>query len=265
MIHASHTFKLLTVLLCLNLSTFFGCTEKSDNMLVPPEETESISTPDGVPVANLEERTFSRLSAAYPRPLSDESFKTLRALANSAIYLEFLSRAFKPAKPFQIFDEFLETVPPDAEQPLRSILKQHLKHVVIDDKDITVLHQVLTIEQGINIISSTQGDFSLPPQLQNAMDRAYGTETFHQWFRPLANQPQQRQAFWKTCIEFAESANEAARKKLQELFDEHGQNNGIIWFAIQEPTIFWVILNTFTEPFGTADFLDWINLERREN
>ena len=90
------------------MSLFFGCTDKSDDTLViPSEETAPVSTLDAVPVANLEEKTFSELRAAFPVPLLDENLKTLQTLANSDIYLEFLSRISKQVKPFQTFDEFL--------------------------------------------------------------------------------------------------------------------------------------------------------------
>lgn len=270
MIHASPTFKLLTVLLFLNLSMFFGCTEKSDNLLAPPTETESVVTPDAVPIANLEERTFSRLSAAYPRPLSDESFKTFRALANSEIYLEFLSRAFKPAKPFQTFDELLDTVPPDNENQIRLILKQHLEHIVAEDEDIVDLHKVVVFQQILHIrirliILKNFPDpiFDhiplFPLHLQETRDRVYGSDRVQGWFRWLKNE--QVHAFVDAYVAFAKADNDAGRKKLQELFDQHGQDNGLIWLAIQEPTIFWVILNTFTEPFGTGDVLHWTNPE----
>lgn len=125
MTHANRICKLFTVFLLLSMVSLFGCTEKSNNRLTPSEETESVSTSSPVPVANLEERTFSKLRAAFPGPLLDQDFKTLRALANSDTYLVCLSRARVSkqvkVKPFQTFDEFLDTIPPDAEREIRPI------------------------------------------------------------------------------------------------------------------------------------------------
>ena len=87
MIHKCRTLKLFTVLLFLSILLLSGCIDQTDNTLTSREETESVSTLDAVPVANLEERTFSKLRAAFPGPLLDENLKTLQALANSDIYL----------------------------------------------------------------------------------------------------------------------------------------------------------------------------------
>ena len=121
MIHKCRTLKLFTVLLFLSILLLSGCIDQTDNTLTSREETESVSTLDAVPVANLEERTFFKLRAAFPGPLLDENLNTLQTLVNSDIYLAFLSRVSKQVKPFQTFDEFLETTPPDAEKKIRPI------------------------------------------------------------------------------------------------------------------------------------------------
>lgn len=117
MIQASSVLKRITILLFFSVFLFFGCTDKSDDpLIVASEEAGSVSTLDTVPVANLEERTFAKLQTAFPEPLLDENLKTLRVLANSDTYLAFLSRVSEQVKPFQTFDEFLDTTPPDAEK-----------------------------------------------------------------------------------------------------------------------------------------------------
>ena len=68
-------------------------------IIVSSEETEPVFILDVVPVVNLKEKTFSELRAAFPGPLLDENLKTLQTLANSDIYLEFLSRVSKQVKP----------------------------------------------------------------------------------------------------------------------------------------------------------------------
>lgn len=96
MIQTSSAFKFIDILLFSSVFLCFGCTDKSDDTLIlSPEETEPVSTLDAVPVANLEERTFSKLRAAFPEPVLDQNLKTLQTLANSDIYLEFLSRVSK--------------------------------------------------------------------------------------------------------------------------------------------------------------------------
>ena len=265
MIRASYVFKFIVILLFLSVFLYFGCTDKSeDTLIVSSEETEPVSTLDAVPVANLEERTFSKLRAAFPGPLLDENLKTLQALANSDTYLEFLSRVSKQVKPFQTFDEFLETTPPDAEKEIRPILKKHLPHLIINDQDIASFHELATVEQSMVIFINLRVH-SRPPHLIEAETRARKNAPFFRWFPPKEIEPHIRQAFWKVFVKFVVDANEIGKKTIQNTLHEHGQDDGLIWLAIQEPRILGIILNTFIDPLTSADFLRWIALEKQEN
>ena len=236
MVHECHTLKLLAVLLFLSILPLSGCTENPDRTLTPLEESESVSTLDAVPVANLEERTFFKLRAAFPGPLLDENLKTLQTLANSDIYLEFLSRVSKRVKPFQTFDEFLGTIPPDTEKKIRPIFKQHLPHLVINDQDIANFYELATIEQSLIILTNLRVHPE-PPHLIEAETRALKNAPFFRWFPPREIEPHIHQAFWKAYVKFVIEANETARKKIQDTLHEHEQDNGLIWLAIQEPRI----------------------------
>ena len=230
------------------------------------EETRSNSTVSSESIANLEERTFSKLRAAFPGPLLDENLKTLQALANSDIYIEFLTRVFKPVKPFQNFDEFLETMPPDAEKKIRPILKKHLAHLAINDQDIAGFYELAITDQSMAIlIDLNLHVHPIPPRIKEAEARAVKNAPLFRWFPPKEFEPQIRQAFWKAFVKFVEDANETARKKTQNTLHEHGQDEGLIWLAIQDPRIFGIILNTFIEPVTPADFLRWIELEGQAN
>ena len=260
MTYKIYTCQQLIRFLCLSILLLSSCTEQSDDMLMTSEETRSNTTTVGSePVANLEERTFSKLRAAFPGPLLGQDFKTLRALANSDTYIEFLSRVFKPVKPFQNFDEFLETVPPDAEKKIRPILKKHLAHLAINDQDIAGFYEFVIIEQSIAILINLNFRFQLMPQrIKEAEERAVKNLPLFRWFPPKDFDPHIRQAFWKDYRKFVKDANETARKKTQNTLHEHGQDEGLIWLAIQEPRILGIILNTFIEPVTPADFLRWI-------
>ena len=265
MIQTSSTFKLSAILLFLSVFLFFGCTDKSeDTLIISSEEIEPVSILDAVPVANLEERTFSKLRAAFPGPLLDENLKTLHALANSDIYLAFLSRISKQVKPFQTFDEFLDTTPPDTEKEIRPIFKQHLPHLIINDQDIASFYELATIEQSLVILTNLRVH-PKPPHLKEAETRVLKNAPFFRWFPPREIEPHIRQAFWKAYVEFVIDANETARKKIQNTLYEHGQDDGLVWIAIQEPRILGIIFNTFIDPLTPADFLRWIVPEGQEN
>ena len=177
--------KLFAVFLFLSMLLFFGCADKPDDIFTLSEEAESVSTLDTVPVANLEERTFSELRAAFPGPLLDENLKTLRVLANSDTYLAFLSRVFKQVKPFQTFDEFLDTTPPDAEKKIRPIFKQHLPHLIINDQDIASFYELATIEQSMVILIHLRVH-SRPPHLIEAETRARKNAPLFRWIPPMS-------------------------------------------------------------------------------
>jgi len=265
MIQTNSVSKRIAILLFLSVFLFFGCTDKSDDtLIVSSEETEPASTLDAVPIANFQEKTFSKLRAAFPGPLLDENLKTLRVLANSDIYLEFLSRVSKQVKPFQTFDEFLDTTPPDAEREIRPIFKQHLPHLIINDQDIASFYELATVEQSMVILIHLRVH-SRPPHLIEAETRARKNAPLFRWFPPKEIEPHIRQAFWKVFVKFVVDANEIARKKIQDTLHEHGQDDGLIWLAIQEPRILGVILNAFMDPLTPADFLRWVTLEKQKN
>lgn len=265
MIQASCVFKFIAILLFLSVLLCFGCTDKSDDtLIISSEETEPVSTLDAMPVASLEERTFSKLRAAFPGPLLDENLKTLQTLANSDIYLEFLSRVSKQVKPFQTFDEYLDTTPPDAEKKIRPIFKQHLPHLVINDQDIASFYELATIEQSMIILTNFRVH-PKPPHLKEAGTRALKNAPFFRWFPPKEIEPHIRQVFWKVFVKFVVEANEITKKRIQDTLHEHGQDDGLIWLAIQEPRILGVILNTFIDPLTPADFLRWIAPEGQED
>ena len=267
MIQVSYGFKFIAILLFLSVFLFFGCTDQSnDTLIISSEETESVSSLNAVPIANLEEKTFSKLRAAFPGPLLDEHLKTLQALANSDIYIEFLPRVFKPVKPFQNFDEFLDTIPPDAEKKIRPILKKHLAHLAINDQDIAGFYEFAITDQSVTILKNLNFRFHLMPQrIKEAEERAVKNVPLFRWFPPKDFDPHIREAFWKDYDKFVEDANETARKTIQNTLHEHGQDDGLIWLAIQEPRIFGIIVNTFIEPVTPADFFRWIELERQAN
>ena len=266
MTYKIYTCQQLIRFLCLSTLLLSSCTEQSDDMLMTSEETESVSTSSPVSVANLEERTFSKLRAAFPGPLLDQDFKTLHALANSDTYIEFLSRVFKPVKPFQNFDEFLETVPPDAEKKIRPILKKHLAHLAINDQDIAGFYEFAITDQSVTILINLNFHFQLMPQrIKEAEERAVKNLPLFRWFPPKDFDPHIRDAFWKDYEKFVKDANETARQKTQNTLHEHGQDEGLIWLAIQEPRILGIIVNTFIEPVTPADFLRWIVPEGQGN
>ena len=139
-----------------------------------------------------------------------------------------------------------------------------MAHFIINDQDIANLHKLATIEQSLLILTNLRVH-PKPLHLKEAEARAIKNAPFFRWFPPKEIEPHIRQAFWKSYVEFVENANETSRKKTQNTLHEHGQDDGLIWLAIQEPRILGVILNTFIDPLTPADFLRWIDPEGQKN
>lgn len=139
-----------------------------------------------------------------------------------------------------------------------------MPHLIINDQDIASFYEQATIEQSLVILTNLRVH-PKPLHLIEAETRALKNAPFFRWFPPKEIQPHIRQAFWKAYVTFVIDANEIARKKTQDTLHEHGQNDGLIWLAIQEPRILGVILNTFIDPLSPADFLRWIDSEGQEN
>ena len=253
------TFTRLLVLLLLDLLLFCACsTEAPDTLGVPREEATEVAPVTADPVPSLEKNTFSALRAAFAAPLLDENFETLHALANSPSYLTFLSRTFKSARPFKTFDAFLDTMPADAEQHLRPILKQHLGK--FNAEDITVLYHHVTLFQSFDIIDNARFWVETPPHLTREWQRWRRTPTHTDWIRQLGAK---FRAFENAYKQLAEDTNDTAKETIRHLFDEHGQDAGIIWLAIQEPRTFGFILRAVWDtPLSPGDLLYWVTSEK---
>ena len=262
------TFTRLLVLLGLGLLLFCACsTEAPDPLEIPREETTEVVPVTAGPGADLEKHTFSTLRAAFAAPLLDEHFETLHALANSPVYLNFLSlnfrfHAFKPARPFQTFDAFLDTMPADAERHLLPMLKQHLG--AFSAEDIIVLYHHVTLFQSFDIIDNARFWVETPRPLDQEWGRWRRTPTHTDWIRQLG--AKRFRAFEKAYKQLAEDTNDTAKETIRHLFDEHGQDAGIIWLAIQAPRTLGFILRAVRDtPLSPDDLLYWVNSEKRFN
>ena len=101
--------------------------------------------------------TFSKLKLLFPHRMLDEKFQTLRELTATRTYLDFLSQEYPAEKPFQTFDAFLETAPPDSQRYF-PFLKEFIENPTAED--ITLLHQ---ITQGYRNANAVQHHFFFHP------------------------------------------------------------------------------------------------------
>ena len=260
MIQTPYIFKCFAILLCLSTVLFFGCAEKPDSPSIPSEEVESVSSQSSIPVADGEKKTFALLRAKFPGSLLDKDFKTLRELANSALYLAYVKRTEQQAKsfktkPFKTFNEFLDTTPPSADSLLLPLFKKHFRHRP-DDQTIAHFYQIVVLFQSFEITEPT----GLRVQhLEKKFDRLYTSPIFHNVIDLVRGNRKEFDAFEDAYQNLAKERSEAARKEVQERFHKYAQDDGFLWLAIEEPRTFGFILNTFADPLTTNHFLSWVN------
>ena len=243
--------KRFLMLLLLSTVPFFGCTEKPDAPSIPPEEAEPISLQPLTPVANREKKTFALLRAKFPGSLLDKDFKTLKAVANSLTYRTYVKNTERYTKSFRTFEEFLNTTPPDAKSLLLPLFREHLQHTP-NAEEIAIFYQIVVLFESFAITHSI-GRF---------------VEALHEKFHRLyddpiaiamtAKDPRKFIIFEDAYQDLAKKNSESAKERIQERFQEHGQDEGLLWLAVEEPRTFGLIISTFVH-LTTNDFLSWVN------
>lgn len=206
--------------------------------------------------------TFSKLKLLFPHRMLDEKFQTLRELTTTRTYLDFLSQEYPAEKPFQTFDAFLETAPPDSQRYL-PFLKEFIENPT--DEDITFLHQ---ITQGYRNANAIQHHFFFDPNpdalhIHRVMEKKIAimeNKAVREWFeRRFQAREIPPLDFLQTVMlpieNFVIETEKEDARRIQQLFNEHGRDNGTIWLAILEPTLAGEIINNFTD---AEVFVTWV-------
>lgn len=249
------TFTQFTLLIFLSVSIFFGCTDAPDDMTLTPKEA-SITTVPVKSVDDFQKETFSELKTEFGRNLLDDNFRILRLLTHSETYLGYLERAFPTDEPFQTFDEFISMTPPPAEW-YHSFLEKYFQDI---NKDDIVAADALIGEllrgnflayQGGNkgtFLSSRAKAWRLP------IVKEWIEQRFEVEKGPI--DAQKFNNFTKNAEVFSKKNETTYAKLVQDYFNEYGENEGIIWFALQEPLRLRRILDNFTKE---KVFRNWVN------
>lgn len=246
MIHKCLTFTQFTLSIFLGVSIFFGCTDAPDDMTLTPEEA-STTTVAVKSVDDFQKETFFELKTEFGRNLLDDNFKILRSLTHSGAYLVYLERAFPTDEPFQTFDEFISMRPPPAEW-YRSFLEKYFQDINEDDivaADALIdelLHGNFLVYQGGNqlvLFSSRVKAWRLP------IVKEWIDQRFEAKKGPI--DAQKFNNFTKGAETLAKKIDSKQARLVQTYFDEYGENEGIIWLAIQEPLLLGRLLTHFTD------------------
>ena len=248
MTYKCNTSTQFTMLIFLGVSIFFGCTDTPDNMTLTPEET-SITTGTVKSVDDFQKETFSELKTEFGRNLLDDNFRILRSLTRSEAYLGYLERAFPTDEPFQTFDEFISMMPPPAEW-YRSFLEKYFQD--INEGDIVAADALIDELQHGNFLVYQGGNKLV---LFSTRVKAWRLPIVKEWIeqRFEVKGPIDAEKFAEKFNDFTKGAETLAKKidskqagLVQTYFDEYGENEGVIWLAIQEPLLLGRLLTHFT-------------------
>lgn len=244
----------------ISISAFFGCTDPPDDKILMPEEPTleefSITTVAVKDFGEFQKETFSELKAEFEKKLLDDNFKILRSLTHSETYLGYLERAFPTDEPFQTFDEFISMIPPPDEW-YRSFLEKYFQNINEDD--------ILAMDVLIGAL--LRGNFRA---YHGGNKMTFLVSRADAWKRPIVKEwieqrfevekgpidAQKFNNFTKSSETFSKKIDTAYAKLVQDYFNEYGENEGIIWFALQEPLRLGRILDNFT---NVKVFRKWVN------
>ncbi len=252
MIRLSDTAAYMAPLLFFSIVLFFGCAETSDTPVIPPADPEPVSSAVSASVSEREQEMFNLLRAAFQDPLLEKDFNTLRTLANSPEYLTYLKEYEEHEENFNTLTEFLNTTAPDADTQFRPLFEEHLQ-MEPNDQEIAIFYQILVLFESFEITNYI-GRFVQP------LEERFGVLYADPIVSAVLRRDKRKFLVFEDAYQALAAQNSAATKNtLKTLFRKHGEDEGLLWFAVQEPRDFGLLLNTFKHPLTTSNFRSWVN------
>lgn len=205
----------------------------------------------------MPEDVFVKLRREFPNEILDKDFDTLKEVTISKNYLDFLIQTYPAAVPFKTLEVFLHVAPPDPER-YEPFLKEFIE--VPTEGDVTNIHRVLLAYRHLNakmyqmthdgnILGIANLVFKRVEVIEKDPIKAWMVDRF-------ADLDQEAlQKFFTDFENFVIETEKADTRKIQELFETYGKEEGLLWLAILEPALTGQILNDFTD---TEVFLKWV-------
>ena len=187
----------------------------------------------------------------FPKPIFDEEFATLNEVTTSKIYLDFLAQEYQTERPFKTLAEYLNVAQPDPER-YKPFLKEFIGNA--NEEDIAIIHQMTLRYRCANaILYQMVHDGNAIQAILAVLEKKLGIleeEPVKAWMEKHI--PQRN--FFDAYEIFVMKTEKADTLLIQEQFEKHGKNAGILWIALRNPTLTAEILNNFT---NTEVFLKW--------
>ena len=232
-----------------------GCSEDPDN------DTTSVEkfTAAPIPAKPTPEDTFAKLKMLFPKPIFDGDFTAMGKVTTSKTYLDFLTQEYRTEKPYKTLADYLNVAKPAPER-YKPFLKESIGRS--NEEDIAIVHQMTLNYRCANAIlyQMIHGDndgkdalnaiFAMLEKRLSVFEEA----PVKAWVEiHLPNQDQAKEFF--TALEhFVIETEKKDALFIQEQFEQHGKDDGLLWLAVHDPLLTAEILNNFT---NTDVFLKW--------
>ena len=253
-------FNQLWVCLFLGIALLLACQSSPDPSVLEPER-ENIDTEDSIePIARqaTPEETFEQLKRENPGNILDEDFKTLRRLVASKTYLDFLRREHPIENQYRTFDEFWQIA---ASHPSRYLpfLEKHLEKP--DEEDAANAYLFVVHHRHVITREYHGENRDMFIEEWTKLITGPGVDIGHKHFvDPVRNVlPAFSIVLFSMEIRlYVEEIERADATRAQELLSEHGDQDALIWIALENPVLIGYILKDFTD---TEVFLKWMRGE----
>ena len=228
----------------------FGCSENTDDD-TPPIETLIVEPPPPKPTP---EDTFAKLKALFPKPIYDGDFSTLGEVTVSKTYLDFLTEEYQTEEPFKTLPEYLNVAPPLNPERYESYLKELMGKP--NEEDIAIVHQMTLryrcanamMYQNLHDGDGVKAILGLLEKKLSVLEEAPMKAWLELHF-PNGD-------FFKGFDNFVTDTEREDTLLIQEQFEKHGKDDGLLWLAVRNPALTAELLNNFT---NTVVFQEWIN------
>ena len=231
-----------------------GCSEDPDTDTTPVERLVA----EPIPPKPTPEDTFTKLKMLFPKPILDGDFSTLSEVTTSKTYLDFLTQEYRTAKPFKTLADYLDVAKPDPER-YKPFLKESIGKS--NEEDIAIIHQLTLEYRCANVIlyqmihdgnpeNVLKAIFAVLEKKLSILDEA----PVKAWMEIHLPNPDQAKEFFTDLERFVTETEKKDAFFIQEQFEQHGKDDGLLWLAVHNPALTAEILNNFT---NTDMFSRW--------
>ncbi|MYA72027.1 hypothetical protein F4009_24665 [Candidatus Poribacteria bacterium] len=220
-------------------------------------------------LTHLEKETFDLLKKKFPSELLNKNLETLRELSDSDAYINFLSKKYPEQAPFTSFqDVFYKVLPPNKELYFNLFFKKQLNVQTIEnveDDEFYVAYAYMATnwamgayERGGDLPPSQRPNSSLrigqyiiakTPKGNKLLELRLGIKDINidAWGIILTT--------FEPLLWLGTPIREEDERWIKNLFDKHGQSDGLLRLVVQDPMLFDRILYAFSTD---TTFLKWL-------